>query len=185
MTEVVEKRIAEIETRVNATFCGPWEYTSFEVECGGDSCEIDACIRNPKKHKGDDHEVLSIEAPDEYPETQCVAQIHVPGLETFARPHGEFIAHSRADVPWLIEELRKARKEAVEAEKRGYESGRAAVEQELRSADRAALFKQLVDALEDIRCYSFCEFAVGRADKAIAETSECLIHELRKSTTTI
>ncbi len=115
--------LSEIEQRANAAFRGPWRYGEFAIYCGYDRCEIDACRNDPDTYAGYYHDIVSIEAPDEYPDNQYVAQIQVPGLEGFAERNGKFIAAARTDIPRLIEALRRAwaeRDRAIELLREAY-----------------------------------------------------------------
>ncbi len=61
----------------------PWSLLdSFTIDC---------------KHCGNEHALEEIESSeDEYPCAQTVAQISVPGLDTFARPTAEAMAEASA-----------------------------------------------------------------------------------------
>jgi hypothetical protein len=95
-TPLTAEQRAELRRLSAKAFKAPWTYTRFEVECGGDELgDIN----------GDDaHDCIEVEAPEEYPDGQCVCQqtIAVPGLEMFAEPNGQLIAAMRnALVPLL------------------------------------------------------------------------------------
>jgi hypothetical protein len=84
----------------------PWRAHTFEIDCpcpNGDDC-------------GDTHYCCEVEAPDEYPDSQCVVQISVPGLETFAEPTAAFIAFARNNAAAIIAELRAARELCARAD---------------------------------------------------------------------
>ena len=69
------------------TWKAPWVAHTFEIDCpcpNGDSC-------------GDPHTCEEVEAPEAYPDGQCVVQVSVPGLETFARPTAELLGQLRDD----------------------------------------------------------------------------------------
>lgn len=98
----------ELERLSAAAFKAPWSYTRFEVECGGDENGDDVGV--------DAHDCIEVEAPEEYPDGQCVCQqnIIVPGLECFAEPNGKLIAAMRNALPELIRLARLG----LEAERR-------------------------------------------------------------------
>ncbi len=79
-------------------WCAPWVAHTFEIDCpcpNGEDC-------------GDTHTCEHIEAPDAYPDGQCVVQISVPGLERFSAPTGQLIAAMRNALPALLDEAEAA-----------------------------------------------------------------------------
>jgi len=97
----------------------PWTAHTFEIDC--------PCPN--ENHCGESHTCEEVEALEEYPNGvpgkpadvgrgQCVVQIQVPGLETFAKPAAAFIAASRDAVPALLNgyEAMRLRAERAEAE---------------------------------------------------------------------
>ncbi|GMV18406.1 MAG: hypothetical protein AMXMBFR56_66300 [Polyangiaceae bacterium] len=92
-------RVRELDTHPH-TWKAPWVARTFEIDCpcpNGEDC-------------GDPHDCCEVEAPEEYPDGQCVVQIHVPGLETFARPTAELIAFYRTAAPQLAAECQRLRR---------------------------------------------------------------------------
>ena len=97
-----------------AAFCAPWTAHTFEIDC--------PCPNGV--HCGDSHTCEEVEAPQEYPHSpddpaqtgdgQCVVQISVPGLETFAKRNAALIVATRNALPALLAEIRAAR-EVVES----------------------------------------------------------------------
>ena len=71
----------------------PWVAHTFEIDCPCPNGE----------HCGDTHTCEEVESPEAYPEGQCVVQISVPGLETFAGPTAQFIAASRNALVSLLD----------------------------------------------------------------------------------
>lgn len=66
--------IEKLRALLEKAFKRPWTYRDFAIDCPGDE-HGDVC--------GDSHDIVEVEAPDAYPDGQCVAQIgfSVPGLE--------------------------------------------------------------------------------------------------------
>lgn len=81
----------------------PWTAHTFAIDCPCPNGE----------HCGDTHSCVEVEAREEYPngepgdpaeegEGQCVVQINVPGLETFAAPTAAAIVALRNNAPALL-----------------------------------------------------------------------------------
>lgn len=104
------KRMAEIQTRVDAAFRGPWTHGTFTVECAEDDPRCPD--PTPDECQGE-RDVLRIEAPEEYPDDQVVCDVY--GLETFAAANAAFLAHARSDVPDLLADLVESRAEMTRA----------------------------------------------------------------------
>lgn len=79
-------------------FRAPWVSHTFEIDCPCPNGE----------HCGDAHSCEEVDAPEEYPNSpeepaagdaedpgQCIVQISVPGLETFAKANGSLVAFMR------------------------------------------------------------------------------------------
>ncbi len=107
---ITDEKLAALESAARAAFRGPWVASVWEVECADAECHEDDC--------GEDHEVHTIEAPDEYPQGgQVVAQvdeadgvIRTPGLRQFAEANAAHIAAASPDVVLaLVAEVRALR----------------------------------------------------------------------------
>jgi len=94
-------RLKDIEARTNAATAGPWEhYAQSRVDYQGDITDSWVEVRGDIRREG----------------TSFNAVARTPELEPWAKEDlveaakdAEFIAAARTDIPWLIEELRKAR----------------------------------------------------------------------------
>jgi hypothetical protein len=76
---------------------GEWVARTFEIDCpcpNGVDC-------------GAQHTCEEVESPESYPDGQCVVQISVPGLETFAVPVARYIAALHNAAPELLERMAK------------------------------------------------------------------------------
>ena len=73
----ISDRLDKIEARANAATDGPWE--------------------SDRHVRGDGHVVIG----------GGLRRAHLPGDVPGHAENAEFIAHARADVPWLIEQVRK------------------------------------------------------------------------------
>ena len=82
----------------------PWAAHTFEIDCPCPNGE----------HCGETHTCEEVEAPEAYPDGQCVVQIDVPGLERFARPTAELIAEYRTAAPLLAAEVERLRAQVAE-----------------------------------------------------------------------
>ena len=88
-----EQRLREIRERAEAASPGPWR-TSFIRSRSGDPA-------------GDEHSVLT-------PDCDVVADIAWQiGWDEQQHRNAAFVAHARADVPWLLEQVAEARAEVT------------------------------------------------------------------------
>ena len=102
MTITKEAR-AKWKALCDAAFKGPWRYHKFEIEFDYSIDHSNSCPQD-----GYTPDCVEVEAPDEYPDGQCVCQqnvLLVPGLEQFADANGAFIAAAREAVPKLLADL--------------------------------------------------------------------------------
>lgn len=98
-------RVRELDAHPH-TWKSPWVAHTFEIDCPCPNGE----------HCGDSHTCEEVEAPKEYPDGQCVVQISVPGLETFAKPTAELIAYYRTAAPLLADECERLRERVARLE---------------------------------------------------------------------
>jgi hypothetical protein len=91
--------LAQVDAHDKAMFKGPWRAHTFEIDC--------PCPNG--NHCGNPHTCEEVEAPEEYPSPpgQCVVQIDVPGLDTFAKANAEGIAWMRNALPELAAHVRR------------------------------------------------------------------------------
>lgn len=100
----VAKRLAEIEERANAASTGPWSTHDTHLIVGGHTAVV---FRGPRPSDGSANELVRLTwLPTQQPDPW--------GEELNVWSDAAFIGHARDDVPWLIEQLRQARK-AIEA----------------------------------------------------------------------
>lgn len=93
-----EERLAAIEARLNATTPGPW---SIVLGSGNNLCTTVVGGEN-------EGTVVADCLPDWVLASECAPEDHVPNMN--------FIVESRADVEWLIAELRAALKRVATTE---------------------------------------------------------------------
>lgn len=103
MTDITDtiRRVRELDA--GRAWKAPWVAHTFEVDCPCPNGE----------HCGETHTCEEVEAPEEYPDGQCVVQISVPGLETFARPTAELVAYYRTAAPLLADECERLRERVL------------------------------------------------------------------------
>jgi hypothetical protein len=103
---------AFLRAKATAAFRGPWIAETWEVYC--EEAEAD-CEDVEGERCGGEHDVITLLAPDEYPDGQVVAQIdehdgriRTPGLEGFARANAEHIAAANPGaILELLDELER------------------------------------------------------------------------------
>lgn len=103
---LTDEELSELEELDKSAFRGPWTYEFWEIDCRaiglGEDCGLE-------------HNIATVLAPEEYPNDpdspQVVAQIDVPGLESFAANNGRLIALARNALPRLLREIRERRVE--------------------------------------------------------------------------
>lgn len=105
MTDDVTARLAEIEARANRATPGPWK-TRGEGRADTD----DSWVRILGNIHNDGKSSTRVATVDTFGFVDDeTAQASYEG-EADAEADAEFIAHARADVPWLVERLRESRK---------------------------------------------------------------------------
>ena len=109
---ITEEQLAELEVVLAdpGLWAAPWSAREFEVDCPCPNGE----------HCGDSHTCAEVEAREEYPrgsrgkpadegDGQCVVQISVPGLVTFALPTARCVALLRNHADARGAEVRASR----------------------------------------------------------------------------
>lgn len=115
LTPRVELDLDELGRLEREAFRAPWTYDQWEVECSaceGGTNEPETGCPNPDCN-GANAPIVAVEAPEEYPNGQLVAQISVPGLLSLADKNGAMIAQLRNAAPELLR--RASQLAAVEA----------------------------------------------------------------------
>ena len=123
MPEMTPERLAEIETRCNATTPGPWEYENIDdgmcmnadvVRTCGDGAVDDFPLDGPYEDKERIVAITLLQAPR-------FASI----ADNRWEENAQFIAHARTDVPDLIAEIRRLTTERDAAVAQAQASGQA------------------------------------------------------------
>ena len=92
----LHQKLKEIAERAEKATEGPWEYVgNVGIDYTCDDCGTEFPESGYAVKSKDEHQVL-----------EC----HLYGMERFCKPDGEFIAHSRQDIPRLVKALEYAMK---------------------------------------------------------------------------
>lgn len=97
--------LEQLKGLLEKAFKRPWTYRRFEIDFEHDDYNCDEGTEVI--------DTIEVEAPDEYPEGQCVCQqnvILVPGLERFAEANGALICGAVNSLEELIADLTETKK---------------------------------------------------------------------------
>lgn len=117
---ISDDKLNHLEVLLQNAWPAPWTHHTFDISCPCENAED--CDNCPGEQDG--QTCAEVEAREAYPYShkdpaqegcgQCVVQINVPGLESFAARNAEFIAEMRNMLPAILAELRIRRRGGTE-----------------------------------------------------------------------